>query len=54
MEELPGCVKLQLDLEYSPLLASSPQLSPYFVFEGRYVLAPHSQLQVTRIDASQG
>jgi hypothetical protein len=49
-EQLPGCVRLKLDLEYSPVRANHPQWSPFFAFEGRYVLAPFSQLKVTGVE----
>lgn len=52
-EQLPGCVKVQLDLEYSPIRAVRPETTPFFAFDGRYVLAPFSQLKVTGVDIEQ-
>lgn len=49
-EQLAGCVRLELDLEYSPLKWKHAELSPFFAFEGRYVLAPFSQLKVSGVE----
>jgi hypothetical protein len=51
VEKIPGCFKLELELRYSPLEDSNPQLCPYFLFQGRYVFAPFTQLRVTQIDS---
>lgn len=52
-EQLTGCIKIQLDLEYSPIRAARPEISPFFAFDGRYVLPPFSQLKVTEVVTEQ-
>ena len=44
-------MKLQIDMDYSAIEQAGSQLNSFFVFEGRFVFAPYTQLKITQIDS---
>jgi hypothetical protein len=46
-DPIPGCLKLELELDYNSLTDAHIPIVPYFCSEGRYVFAPYTQFKIT-------
>ena len=47
IDPISDCIKLTFELDYNTLTDSNLPITPYFFFEGRYVIAPYTQFRIS-------